>query len=51
MARGIVVLITVSDTGHITVDVRGPVKNQDGMLQILKSAEELVKQGTYGHRN
>jgi hypothetical protein len=50
MARGIVVFITVSDTGHITIYVRGPVKGQEGMLEILHAAETLVKQGTYGQR-
>jgi hypothetical protein len=47
MARGILMLITVSDTGHISVDVRGPVKGKDGMLEILKSARELVEQSDY----
>jgi hypothetical protein len=50
MARGILVLITVSDIGHITVDVRGPVKGKDGMLTILQSAKELVEQGNFGAR-
>jgi ribosomal protein S28E/S33 len=40
-------LITVSDIGHMTVDVRGPVKDKDGILQILESARELVEQGNF----
>jgi hypothetical protein len=50
MAKGILMLITVSDTGHITVDVRGPVNGKEGILTILDSAKELVEQGTYGAR-
>jgi hypothetical protein len=42
------VLITISDTGRITVDVRGPVDGKEGMLQILESARELVEQGNFG---
>jgi len=45
--RSVLLLITVSDTGHISVDIRGPVKGQEGIMEILLAAEQLVKQGTY----
>lgn len=48
MARSVLMLITVSDIGKISVDVRGPVSGKEGMLAILESARELVKQGNYG---
>jgi len=45
--RSVLVLITVNDKGDISVDVRGPVKDKEGMLAILEAARELVEQGTY----
>jgi hypothetical protein len=47
MAKGILMLITVSDKGHISVDIRGPVQGKDGILTILNEARKLVEQGTY----
>jgi hypothetical protein len=48
MARSVVVFITVSDTGHMTVDVRGPCSDNLSIIQILDSAKELVEQGNFG---
>lgn len=48
MPRSVVVLITVSDRGHISVDVRGPYSDKDSIIQILDSAKELVEQGNFG---
>jgi hypothetical protein len=48
MARSILMLITASDTGHISVEVRGPLKDKEGAIEILKAAQELVEQGNFG---
>ena len=45
--RSVLVLITVNDHGDISVDVRGPVKDKEGILTILEEARKLVEQGTY----
>jgi hypothetical protein len=51
MTRVITVLITTTENGRISVDVRGPVKGKEGMLDILDAARELVEQGNFntGH--
>lgn len=51
MARTVMMLITVSDTGKITIDIRGPVNDKVGILTILDAARELVEQGNYGRRD
>ena len=43
-------LITVTEAGRVTVDVRGPVNGKEGILQILDAAKELVEQGNFGHK-
>jgi hypothetical protein len=40
-------LVTVSDIGKMIIDVRGPVKGKEGILEILNTARELVEQGNY----
>jgi hypothetical protein len=45
--RRVLILITVDDQGHISVDIRGPVRGPEGILEALLAAEQLVKQGIY----
>jgi hypothetical protein len=47
MPRSVLVLITVNEEGRITLDVRGQVNGKDGIIEILKSAQELAEQGNY----
>jgi hypothetical protein len=42
--RSIVILITVSDDGHISVDARGKV-GLEGIKETLKAALKLAEQG------
>jgi hypothetical protein len=46
--RRVLVLITVSEAGHITLDIRGQVNGKEGIIQILDSAKELAEQGNFG---
>jgi hypothetical protein len=48
MARSVVVLITVTDRGHIKVDVRGPYSDKNSINEILDAAKILVEQGNFG---
>jgi hypothetical protein len=43
----VVIIITVSDTGHIKVDVRGQRISQSGIKSALSAASRLVEQGAY----
>lgn len=47
MSRSVLMLITVTDTGHISVDIRGPYSDQGSLIAILDSARQLVEEGTY----
>jgi hypothetical protein len=48
MPRSVVVLITVTDQGHIKVDVRGPFSDNNSVIEILDAAKTLVEQGNFG---
>jgi hypothetical protein len=45
--RSILLLVTVTDRGHISVDVRGPYSDKDSILSILEEARKLVEQGNF----
>ena len=45
--RSILVLITVTDKGDITVDVRGPHQGAESITTILDEARKLVEQGDF----
>jgi len=51
MARKVNMLISVSEAGRITIDIRGPVNGKEGILQILDAAKEMVEQGNFDHKD
>jgi hypothetical protein len=43
--RLVTVLITVSENGRISVDARGPVNGNEGLVTLLEEARKLAEQG------
>ena len=51
MSTYIQVIITVSDTGDISMAIDGPVNGKEGITYILNSAQELVDQGDWSTKS
>lgn len=47
MPQSVVIIITVSDTGNMKVDVHGQRISKHGIMSALQAAKQLVEQGTY----
>jgi len=43
--RLVTVLITLNDSGAITIDARGPVKGTEGLALLLSAAADLARDG------
>lgn len=44
MSRRVSVTITADDSGHVSVDITGPVAGKAGVLALLDEARQLVEQ-------
>jgi hypothetical protein len=44
VAERVVVVITVDDSGHVTIDATGPLAGRQGLLAVLDSARQLAEQ-------